>query len=65
MSNEKWFKGNKPTKLEQYVHDEMFRQSEQVIDHWKSLGLLTEDARTPDMAEEMRDAWETGRSIRV
>jgi len=67
MANNRWHKGNKPTRMEEYLHQCRLNESYELIMDWIGNGLIiSPDSRTIDrMTEEMRDLMETGAAKKI
>ena len=63
MANTRWFKGSKPTKMESFLHERMWRQSNDLVEDWVSRKLIPEATDVETLASEIQDLAETGNSI--
>ena len=67
MSNSRWHKGNRPTRMEEYLHQCRFNEAYELVMDWVANGLIIipNDSDIDRLCEEMRDLMETGAAKKI
>ena len=65
MANQRWFKGNKPTQMERFLHERLGSECDALVQDLihREVIVVPDDGDIPVISEEIRDLAETGRSI--
>jgi len=63
MSNVRWYKGSKPTRMESFLHGRLNNTVWELVTDWIARGVISKPLEFDTIVEEIQDLAETGNSI--
>ena len=63
MSNVRWYKGSKPTRMESFLHNRLNNTVWELVNDWIARGVISKPLEFDTIVEEIQDLAETGNSI--